>query len=615
MKPRTLSLSFLIVALLLVFSIPAAKPVHAQDASATATVAVDPPGRVARISYLSGAVSFQPNGEQDWIDANSNRPLTTGDNLWVDKDSIAEVHIGSTAIRLANESGISILNLDDRTAQIQVAQGTIEVHLRRLSGGDAWEFDTPNLAFTLTQAGEYLIQTDPNANSTTITVREGAGEVTGGGESYDLVEGHRYSISGTEQLSFDDSEAPPFDDFENWCQQRDQRENNSISAKYVSRDVDGYYDLDDSGDWESSADYGAVWYPTGVAVGWVPYHFGHWVWIGPWGWTWVEDEPWGFAPFHYGRWAFIGTRWGWVPGPLVVRPIYAPALVAFIGGGGGLSFSLSFGGGFTGVAWFPLGPRDVFIPGFRCSPRFVERVNITNTRLITRTYVANIYNGYTVNHTVGFTYMHQNVPGAITAVSRDTFVNARPVAREAVTVTPDQIRGARVADSRPLGPTRSSFVAADARPATARPAVAFDKRPVVARLNPPAPVSHERQVITNDSPAFNRARPPEAEASRGNVNEAARSGQPNPQPENVPAQRSGFTPPARPAERSQYDEHPAVRPAPPARARDSQYDVHPPLNQRQPAQQASQPPKEQPHQEPQRSSPPAESHPSSSSHH
>jgi hypothetical protein len=61
----------------------------------------DPPSRVARMNYTQGSVSFQPGGEGDWVTAVPNRPLTTGDNLWSDLGSRAEMHVGSTAIRLA----------------------------------------------------------------------------------------------------------------------------------------------------------------------------------------------------------------------------------------------------------------------------------------------------------------------------------------------------------------------------------------------------------------------------------------------------------------------------------------------------------------------------------
>lgn len=535
----------------------------------------DPPGRVARLNYIQGSVSYQVSGDQDWVQADPNRPLTTGDNLWADKDSRGEVHIGSTAIRLSSETGISFLTLDDRTVQLQLAQGTIEVHLRNQSPDDAFEIDTPNAAFTLTQSGEYRIQTDPNGSSTIIVVREGMGQVTGGGgDSWDLRPGQQYIFNGTDQISYDAVAAPPFDDFEDWCQSRDQRENAAVSARYVSRDVDGYYDLDEYGNWQADSDYGEVWVPRDMPAGWAPYQEGHWVYVEPWGWTWVDDEPWGFAPFHYGRWALVGGGWAWVPGPIVVRPVYAPALVAFVGGGGA-SLSVSFGGGFSGVAWFPLGPRDVYVPGYRCSPRYVENINITNTRVVNVTQVTRVYNTVYVQHDTrivnNYTYAHNNV--AVTAVSRDTFVNARPVGRATVRVTQDQIQRARVLDSAPVAPIRTSYVSSTAKISTARPATSFAQRPVVARMTP---------AVSRPTPAY---------TNQGRFNGA----QPATRPNNPPQQsREGFRPFTPPGNNSQQpnrgtnvqpnnqqqqsQQERQYRYTSPQKARDGMYDVHPPLN-------------------------------------
>jgi hypothetical protein len=539
----------------------------------------DPPGRVARLSFIQGSVSFQPTGDTDWVQADPNRALTTGDNLWADKDSRGELHIGATAIRLGSETGISFLNLDDRTVQIQLAQGFIEVHLRHMVAGDAFEVDTPNLALTLTHSGEYLISTDPTNNSTAVTVREGEAQATGG-ESYDLVAGQRYMLNGTDQLTFDAQAAPAFDEFEDWCQSRDQRENSSVSAQYVSRDVDGVYDLDDYGDWQSVPDYGEIWVPRGVAVGWAPYRFGHWVWIGPWGWTWVESEPWGFAPFHYGRWAFVGGYWGWVPGPMVVRPMYAPALVGFVGGGG-FGVSVGFGAGFSGVAWFPLGPRDVWVPGFHASPRYFQNVNITNTRVINVAQVTAVYNNTrNVNVVNNYTYAHNAV--AVTAVPRETFVNARPVAAAAVRVTPEQLESARVVDSSPIAPVRTSRISAEAKPATARPPVPFAQRPVVARLAPPTPLKNERTPqFTNDSQPFNQ----ESHTARTNNQQPApaRDGfkpfTPPGQNTNAPANDRNNTS-NRSGQQAPPQSHAPVRFTPPTKAKEEEYDVHPPLNQK-----------------------------------
>jgi hypothetical protein len=611
----------------------------------------DPPDRVARLNFIQGSVSYQVSGNQDWVQADPNRPLTTGDNLWADKDSRGEVHIGSTAIRLSSETGISFLTLDDRTVQLQLAQGTIEVHLRNHPGDDAFEIDTPNLAFTLTQSGEYRIQTDPNGDSTIIVVREGAGEVSGGGgDSWNLRAGQEYTFNGTDQISYDATAAPSFDDFEDWCESRDQRENSATSARYVSRDVDGYYDLDEYGDWRPDSDYGEVWVPRGMRAGWAPYQDGHWVYVDPWGWTWVDDEPWGFAPFHYGRWALVGGGWAWVPGPVVVRPVYAPALVAFVGGGS-FSFGVSFGGGFSGVAWFPLGPRDVYVPSYRCSPRYVQNINVTNTRVVNVREVTTVYNNVYVNRDTrivnNYTYAHNNV--AVTAVSRDTFVNARPVNRGIVRVSADQMQRARVVDSNPVAPVRASYISSTAKISNARPARSFEQRPVVARMTPrvsrPAPVNTNQGRPGNQGqfnrapenppatvrgnnppqqsrdgyrpfqPPANNSQPPNRGTSNPpNVQQQQQRPQQQPQQEERPQQQQlqqrqqEQQPQQRPQEQvqprqqqvqppQQQEQQHQYRYTQPQKARDGMYDVHPPLNQKQEQtarpQQQAQPPRQQ----------------------
>ena len=178
------------------------------------------------------------------------------------------------------------------------------------------------------------------------------------------------------------------DSFDQWCSQRDQKYLNAQARQYVSPEVPGYYDLDGYGSWATEAAYGPIWYPTSVAVGWVPYRYGRWVWVEPWGWTWVDNAPWGFAPFHYGRWVQVGPRWGWLPGPIAVAPIYGPAFVAFVGGAG-----FSVGVGVGGVAaWFPLGPGEPFYPWYHYSPGYLRQINVTNVRNINVTNITNVTN-------------------------------------------------------------------------------------------------------------------------------------------------------------------------------------------------------------------------------
>src|SRR5258708_2846899 len=103
------------------------------------------------------------------------------------------------------------------------------------------------------------------------------------------------------------------------------------APRWVSPETRGYQDLGAEGAWTQPPSDGPVWSPANMPADWAPYRHGHWAYVEPWGWTWIDDASWGFAPFHYGRWARDHDRWGWYPGAVVERPVYAPALVAFVG--------------------------------------------------------------------------------------------------------------------------------------------------------------------------------------------------------------------------------------------------------------------------------------------
>jgi hypothetical protein len=454
----------------------------------------DPPERVARLSYIQGSVSFQPAGEPDWVQAFTNRPVTTGDRIWADQGARAELDIGAATVRLNGSTGFSFLNLDDRTTQIELTEGTIDIRVRRLDRDEIFEVDTPNQAFSILRPGRYRLQASEDGNSTYVIVRNGEGEATGAGQTYTMRSGESGTFTGTDQLYADIYDASDRDDFDNWGDGRDRRYDDSQSARYVSPDVVGYEDLDDYGSWRSEPEYGSVWVPTRVDSQWAPYRNGHWAWISPWGWTWVDDEPWGYAPFHYGRWVSLRGRWCWVPGPRQIRPVYAPALVVFIGGG-----QFGGGGGFgVNVAWFPLGPREVYVPSYNVSRRYVERVNISNTTVNTTT-ITNIYNTQITNNNVTntrITYVNRTVRGGVTAVPQSTFASAQPVARSVVVVNQQQIAAASITRRAPVAPTRNSVLGPSASNANrvARPSAAVMQRAVVAKAPPPPPpVSFEKQ--------------------------------------------------------------------------------------------------------------------------
>src|ERR1700722_17462577 len=394
----------------------------------------DPPTRVARISYLDGSVSLQPGGAGDWGAAARNRPMTVGDKIWTDKDSRAELQTGVVSIHLGSMTALSFLNLDQTITQMRLAEGSINFRVKEIREGDTYEVDTPNAVFTITQAGAFRIDVNENGDNTGITVIRGAGQVTASGKTYDLEPGQRAVFNGADDVqSTIVPQAPPPDGLDKWSGDRDLGEQNSVSQRYVPQDMPGTQDLDNNGTWGQDGDNGPVWYPSEVAPDWAPYSNGYWSYVGPWGWTWVDYAPWGFAPFHYGRWAFVGGGWGWCPGPIFGRPFYGPAFVGFVGGGFG--FRGGFGGG---VGWFPLGFREPFHPWYHTSGNYFRNVNITNTR---------INNINTLNrNSNNFNYAYAHNVRAVTAASRNTFVNGQAVNRGSTRVTEASLRGAQVSN-------------------------------------------------------------------------------------------------------------------------------------------------------------------------
>jgi hypothetical protein len=455
-------------------------PVFAQDAGPQD----DPPDRVARLSYIRGDVSFQPAGDDDWVQANLNRPLGTGDKLFTDQNSRAEMEVGAATLRLDAQSNFDILNLNDNVAQTELTQGTMNLHVRRVFEGQSYEVDTPTLAFVINQPGDYRVDIAPDGTSTMVTVFKGAGDVYGeNNASYAVNAGNSYRFHDAGLQDYEVLDIPRGDEFDQWADSRNERYDTAKSRQYVSEEVIGSADLDDYGGWSDVPEYGHVWYPTQVAVGWAPYRDGHWAWVDPWGWTWVDNAAWGFAPFHYGRWVYAGSRWGWCPGPVAVRPVYAPALVAFVGGAG---FGIGVGVSTGPVGWFPLGPRDVYVPWYHASHNYFTNVNVRNTTIINNTYITNVYNDYSRGRpltNVNYAY-RQNI-GAVTAVPRDAFVGARPVNAARVQLNAAQLRNASVATRVGIAPTRASFVAANAQRARAVPTAQAVNRNVIARTAPP----------------------------------------------------------------------------------------------------------------------------------
>jgi hypothetical protein len=382
----------------------------------------DPPGRVGRVADLNGGVSWFDAEQGQWAPAERNRPLTSGDRLSTAVDGRAELRVGSTVLRLSNSTELEVLRLDDEKLVFQLHSGGLALRVRSREVAAEVELITDEVRLLPQRAGHYRVD---RIDDTTLAgswrgelrVDDRAGGVIATGQRVEL-----YREGQTRELR-EAASAWPRDGFNEWVTSEDRRDERSASARYVSPEMTGAEDLDRYGRWDNHPEFGAIWLPGGVSASWAPYRDGRWAWVAPWGWTWVDDAPWGFAPFHYGRWVSWRGGWGWVPGAYMARPVFAPALVAWIGGGQ-WGLSLQIGG--PNVGWLPLAPREAYAPHYRATPRYMERINTPPP--------------YRWQHPPGHVptgpvmYGNQGVPNAVTVVPRDALVQRQPVARVVVDV-------------------------------------------------------------------------------------------------------------------------------------------------------------------------------------
>ena len=332
--------------------------------------AEDPPARVGRVSIVGdGADILIEPSLADWESAALNTPVSTGTSLRTASQVRAEVRIGSASLQMNANSQLAVQTLDDQSLVLVLQRGNIALNLRDLAAGERVEVHAEDAIFTLGAPGSYHFGHAPAAHRFEVRVFEGAGTLTAASASSPLPLGTgqqaRVDSRTLAVMLQGDALRTPFDE---WAAQRARRTDRVAVAGRVSAEMTGAEELEDHGRWRVEPRVGAVWYPNAVDAEWAPYRAGRWAWVAPWGWTWIDDAPWGFAPFHYGRWLFLAGRWGWVPGTYAARPAFAPALVGFYGA--------APAAGAPWVGWFPLAPGEPYRPGFVASAAYVQRLNV-----------------------------------------------------------------------------------------------------------------------------------------------------------------------------------------------------------------------------------------------
>jgi hypothetical protein len=475
----------------------------------------DPPGRVGRLAEMRGQVWLLEGGQGEWQTASRNRPVTTADRVATDRDSRAELQIGSTTVRLGDASDLEVSRLDDDRIELTLHSGSAALRVREPEVAREVQLTTPEGRFRPRGPGLYRV--DRGERGSFGSAASGELDFESRDSQLTMRAGQRAELwldAGDQRTHYNWTTAAN-DEFEQWVRQDEARDDQRYAQRRpISPEMTGADDLEGSGQWGQHPDYGAIWYPTVVAADWAPYRYGRWAWVRPWGWTWVDDAAWGFAPFHYGRWVHFGGRWCWAPGTYVRRPIYAPAMVGWIGGPH-LSLSVSIGG--PPVGWVPLAPREPYYPQYRVSPVYIQQVNITHVHLPPRP---------APDPGRPVMYSNRGVPGGVTVVSSDVLTK-----RQAVNTAP---RASDDVVMRAVRDQRSLASVAPPTPANASLAPRVVQTQAAVAAQPRPPTDRNRAALQNGDDgrgarpgAERRGEPP---AVAGPVTQAPPVGRPSAEP-------------------------------------------------------------------------------------
>ena len=345
-------------------------------------VAEEPPARVGRLSRVQGSVAFRQSPEEEWTPAIANTALVAGNALYTEPGARAAIQVNQIAIAIEGGTDLQIARLDDEGLIATLPRGSLDIQATGLLEQEKIEVVTAQGRLATGRDGRYLIDAGAPLDAPG-GFRPARFSVLAGEAVVIIAEGIEQPLGAGQMLTLTAQgpvlgriAAPP--PLVAWAGGLGGKATQGTPV--AARQMTGAEDLGRYGRWESAPEYGDIWYPT-VEASYVPYRDGRWVWRDPWGWTWLDERPWGFAPFHYGRWVQVGPRWGWAPRPVVYaeeawrprRPVWAPALVAFVG-------VAALGPRGPGIGWVPLGPREAYYPAFRASPVYVRNVNLYAVR-------------------------------------------------------------------------------------------------------------------------------------------------------------------------------------------------------------------------------------------
>ncbi len=288
----------------------------------------EPAARVARIKFIEGDAQLKRIDGEEWEKAALNLPMVEGDELQTFEGARVEIQFDNeTYLRMDENSIVKIVSLGDEGTALSISRGTALFSVLTFDTDAGYlEIDAPQTTVAITGEGKYRIDAGDEFDRTvSVSVWDG-----GTARLYTLDSGFSLKNDQTATMNLDGTYAgkwevarslQSFNDFDQWSADRDDLISKSLAdahyGKYYDSNIYGADELNDNGSWQYDNSYGYLWRPYDRAISgyndWSPYRYGHWRWLPYYGWTWVNDEPWGWSTYHYGRWIFLNGHWFWTP--------------------------------------------------------------------------------------------------------------------------------------------------------------------------------------------------------------------------------------------------------------------------------------------------------------
>jgi hypothetical protein len=194
-----------------------------------AATAAEPSAGRGRIALVSGNVAIYQLGQSDWTRAETGQVVATGVWLATDPNARAGIQFGPAAVDVGNDTQLSAVALQERSTEIAVSSGRVDVHLRQLPEGRSFLVDLPTGSVRLIESGSYDIAVGNNGQPSRVAVYAGSARFAGGGLDQTVTAGNALVLNAAGESRSASVEPAKPDEFARWSLSRADRQQSTVT--------------------------------------------------------------------------------------------------------------------------------------------------------------------------------------------------------------------------------------------------------------------------------------------------------------------------------------------------------------------------------------------------